>query len=44
MHQVMIRNATPFPMQELKVIKGNVPKSIQGSYIKNGPGLYTIGD
>lgn len=38
----MIRNGTPFPMQELKVIKGKVPKSIQGSYIKNGPAMYTI--
>jgi all-trans-8'-apo-beta-carotenal 15,15'-oxygenase len=31
-------------MQQLKLIKGSIPKSILGSYIKNGPGLLTIGD
>lgn len=31
-------------MQELKVTKGSIPKSILGSYIKNGPGLFTIGE
>jgi all-trans-8'-apo-beta-carotenal 15,15'-oxygenase len=40
----MIRNATPFPMQKLKVNKGSIPESILGSYIKNGPGLYTVAD
>ena len=40
----MLINGTQFPMQKLKVIKGSVPMSILGSYIKNGPGLLTIGD
>jgi carotenoid cleavage dioxygenase-like enzyme len=44
MHQYMLRNGKPFPMQKLTVIKGSIPKSIQGSYFKNGPGLLTIGE
>jgi carotenoid cleavage dioxygenase-like enzyme len=44
MYQYFIRNGTPFPMQRLKVIKGSIPESILGSYIKNGPGLFTIED
>lgn len=44
MQQYVIKNGKPFPMQQLKVIKGSIPKSILGSYIKNGPGLLTLGN
>ncbi len=44
MYEYMIRNGVYFTLQKLKLIQGNVPKSILGSLVRNGPGLITMED
>jgi carotenoid cleavage dioxygenase-like enzyme len=39
-----ITNAAEFATTQAKLISGSIPKSINGSYFRNGPGLFNYGN
>ncbi len=44
LYEYLLLNGTQFALQKLKIVSGSIPKSILGSYIKNGPGQLTMGN
>lgn len=38
------RRSAPLGQQKLSAVAGNIPAWLQGTLIRNGPGIFTVGD
>jgi carotenoid cleavage dioxygenase-like enzyme len=38
--QIFLKNATEFVSTKAKLISGEIPKTLNGNYFRNGPGLF----